>query len=912
MSLNVSLQAQVKVDSASDPSLKVGPPLDRVDLALAAILALGALAMLWKVIFTPSMLFFRDVFSYTYPSTRFIQEMCRHGALPYWNPYLNYGQPLLENPNLLFFYPYTLIIILLPIDLAYPLFYVIHFALAGTGTFLLARRWGQSRQAAFFAGFVFAFSGPVLSLGNLYNHVACAAWMPWALLATDWAVQGRKERRCPRRGDGAGVAMPGWDPLTRPAPAGESTGAVHPPRFLGSDGPHRGPEIGLPQGGEGWNPRGGALVRPWILLTLVFSLQFLAAEPLTLIATFALCLAYALYVRGTRRPLLSAPNLRILTGFVLVGCLMVALCAVQFLPSAELLSHSRRGAQGLRYNETSEWSFHPLLLMEMLVPGFYGPALTAPTAWNDMVKDQNSLYFVSVFTGFVPLFFALAGWALGKDRRRNFVAGSALLILVLSFGHFTPLFSLAYLLVPLLTLVRYPIKLLVPVVMLVALLAGWGLDALRREAGQWKARRNRALLPLAILLGCFLAIWAAAWMAPKLLILATRWALVRQGHASMEAGQMAHFLAAMLRIYVPGIAGFILFGLLLVLGLSQDKVWARKGVPLFALLGLVQLVQVNYQANPTVPRSFLTYRPPVISHFESPHSGYRIAPMVSLANTRSSAGDIQRFVNFESIPEAGGLPAVAQGAFQERLLLGIGSMFERLEGSLDLDMERSLPPFVYDVWIYVRRQAPDTLRLDCLLGRTNVKYVIGSVGRDSAAVRVLGEIFNGSPKPSYLYEDLYFVPRAYVAGTAIFTTNPLETLRRMASPDFDALGNVILAADPGDSPAVHGSGPAGRVEITERQPNTVALTAELSRPGYVVLLDRYDSNWRAELDGRETPVLRANQLFRAVYTPAGRHALRFRYHQSGLLPGAIISVLTCLLLAGLSIFGLRDIPPRRP
>jgi len=24
--------------------------------------------------------------------------------------------------------------------------------------------------------------------------------------------------------------------------------AVHPPRFLGSDGPHRGPEIGLPSG----------------------------------------------------------------------------------------------------------------------------------------------------------------------------------------------------------------------------------------------------------------------------------------------------------------------------------------------------------------------------------------------------------------------------------------------------------------------------------------------------------------------------------------------------------------------------------------------------------------------------------------------------------------------------------------
>jgi uncharacterized membrane protein YfhO len=69
-----------------------------------------------------------------------------------------------------------------------------------------------------------------------------------------------------------------------------------------------------------------------------------------------------------------------------------------------------------------------------------------------------------------------------------------------------------------------------------------------------------------------------------------------------------------------------------------------------------------------------------------------------------------------------------------------------------------------------------------------------------------------------------------------------------------------------------------------------------------VLLDRYDSNWHAQLDGRETPVLRANQLFRAVYAPAGTHALRFYYHQKGLLPGAVISALTLLLLACLYFF----------
>ena len=910
--VSTPLQAQAETDSAAESGVSVGP-LDRIDWALAAVLALGALAMFWKVIFTPSMLFFRDVCNYTYPSARFIQEMCRHGVVPYWNPFLNYGQPLLENPNVLFFYPYTLFIILLPIDFAYPFFYVVHVALAGIGTYLLARRWGQSRQASFFAGAAFAFSGPLLSLGNLYNHAACAAWMPWALLATDRAVHGLTSRR-PAGRDG----LPAWHSLTRAAPAGENAGAVRP----------------LPQRGEGPIPnaeqrsrlkskdstvssslrrglRGGAAVRPWILLTLVFSLQFLAAEPFTLIATFCLCFAYALYLRGTLRPLATAAYLRILTGFVLAGCLMITLCAAQFLPSAELLSQSRRGAQGLRYGETSNWSFHPLLLMETLVPDFYGPALNSPTKWNTLLEDGNSPYFLSVFTGFVPLFFALAGWALARDRRRNFIAGSALVFLVLSFGHFSPVFSLTYLLVPLLTLVRFPVKLLVPVVMLVAILAGWGLDALRLESAQWRARRNRALYPLAILLAISLVIWAASWMAPKLVALPTEWMLIRQGHARPEASEMAQSLTSLFRIYVPGISGFVLFAFLLLLGLGQSKSWARIGLPIFALLGLAQLMQVNYEANPTVPRDFFTYKPPVVSRFQGPAGSYRVASMARLPSGQPSQGELQGYVNFQSVLGSAQLSAVAQGTFQERILLGMGSMLLGIEGSLNLDIERSLPPFLYDVWIYMLRQAPDTLHTDCFLGRTNVKYIIQPTRHDSAATSVAGEVFNGSPRPSYLYEDRYCVPRAYVAGTAIFTTSPIETLRRMASPDFEALENVILAAEPGASPAVHasatghsregGNPPAGQVAITKRQPNAVTLTASLARPGYVVLLDRYDSNWHATLDGREVPVLRANQLFRAVYAEPGQHVIAFSYRQRGLWLGMFITGITIVVLVWLYV-----------
>jgi hypothetical protein len=208
--------------------------------------------------------------------------------------------------------------------------------------------------------------------------------------------------------------------------------------------------------------------------------------------------------------------------------------------------------------------------------------------------------------------------------------------------------------------------------------------------------------------------------------------------------------------------------------------------------------------------------------------------------------------------------------------------------------------------IFMASQAPNHLHTDCLLGRTNVRYVIRSGRWDSSGSQPISEIFNGSAVPGYLYENLYFVPRSYVASTTIFTTSSLETLRRMASPDFDALGNVILAAHPGDSPPVHGSGSAGQVEITEHQPNRVALTAQLTRPGYVVLLDRYDSNWHAELDGRETKVFRANQLFRAIYAEPGHHHVVFYFQQAGLLAGMLVSSAALLASICLSLMNPKE------
>jgi hypothetical protein len=817
--------------SPESPDVTASPvSFTRADLGLVVLLVGSLVGMFWKVVFTPAMFFYRDVYNYTFPSARFIHDLCRQGILPYWNPYLNYGQPLLANPNLHFFYPFTLLIVLLPNDIAYTMHFLVHFALAGIGVYVLVRSWGQTHLGAFLAAWVFMFSGPVLSLGNIYNLSACAAWIPWALLVTDRALE---------------------------------------------------------------SPR----LRPWILLIVVFSFQWLAGEPLTMLATFGLCGAYSFYRRGDWGKLWSRPNFRLLAIFFLVGAGMMLLCAVQLLPGSNLLSQSRRGVQGLSFGETTTWSVNPFSLPEMIVPDFFGSGIAAPTGWLRLMSDLNlGPHYLSVFLGFVPLFCALAGWALGRDRRRKFVAGAAGVFLLLSFGRFTPVFALAYLLFPPLTLVRYPVKLLVLVTFLLAILAGWGFDALRSPVSLWKAQDRRLLAPLKIFLAFIVAGLAAAWMLPGLIISPTRWVLSTLGETPFNLHQMPDFLVTVLRYQLPGLAGFCLGGIVLAYGLEQGKPWARPGLYVFALLAAGQLVVVNSGANPTVPKTFFTYRPPVLKEFKGPPGTYRVASFWPLFQTPDTQ-NLQAYVNFDSMPEAAEFGPVAQGALRSRLQLATGSMLNQVEGNINLDLERSLPPYLYDLETYQDRHATDALHVDCLLGRTNVKYIIRPTPADSAATRALGDLFNGSPLPSRLYEDLCFVPRAYVAGNSLLSTNSAETLDHLASPDFDALNTVILAAPAGSSPAVSGSTPAGQVEIVSRDPNSVTLRAKLARPAYVVLLDRYDPNWQATLDGGPVPVLRANQIFRAVYAGAGLHELRFDYHQRGFRLGMIISLVTLGTLA---------------
>lgn len=124
-------------------------------------------------------LYLRDVLTSHYPLKAAQAQLFERGEwLPLVDPYRAGGQPFLGNPNALPLYPTNLLLFVVHPLRALNAHFWIHLLLAPFAMFWLGRAWGLSRPAAWAAGTVYATSGFVLSLMNLYNLIAGAALAP--------------------------------------------------------------------------------------------------------------------------------------------------------------------------------------------------------------------------------------------------------------------------------------------------------------------------------------------------------------------------------------------------------------------------------------------------------------------------------------------------------------------------------------------------------------------------------------------------------------------------------------------------------------------------------------------------------------------------------------------------------------
>lgn len=154
---------------------------------VAAIVGFGV-ALLYPLVLQGRALYWGDLFLYFYPLESYVKDQFAAGKVPFWNPYVLCGQPLVGNPQAWVFYPTTALLPFIPVWLYFTLNTLLHLCLAGGGMYLFLRRLSHDRTAALLGGITYMGSGFLMARVQFPTMIMAAAWLPWMLVLVDRVI----------------------------------------------------------------------------------------------------------------------------------------------------------------------------------------------------------------------------------------------------------------------------------------------------------------------------------------------------------------------------------------------------------------------------------------------------------------------------------------------------------------------------------------------------------------------------------------------------------------------------------------------------------------------------------------------------------------------------------------------------
>jgi hypothetical protein len=762
------------------------------DVLALGIIALATLGFFWQLFFTNDTWMPAgggDLVSFLYPLYHFAARSLRHGIIPLWNPHLYGGAPFVADNQSGFFYPVNLLFFLLFPEVTYStmeLLAVFHFFLAGAFMYVCLRSLKPERVRD---------SGPNLETRNpkpethhrLSRPAALAAAI--AFMFSDLFVT--------HFGNLNMIAVAAWLPII----------------FLCY---HR----ALVERRPGMAVAAGTFLG---IATLAGHIQ------ITLFIALALVL-YTLY-QG-RRLLLHS-----LTRY-LVPCCLVAFCfaALALLPSYEMASHTVRAE--MSYEEASQYSLPPVGLVGLLIPGFFG---RGPGGfWGSWDRVEVG------YVGVLPLILAALAVLIRRDRLTCFLAGLAIISLLLAFGGYTILHGWLYLL-PGFDKVRAPARFIYLLDFSLAALAALGLDALLRPLSPERRAVFRRLLKVAP--------WIWVGIAMIGLSLGYHAILTAQGKD-----------ATIYKRTVGAVNGLVFFLLILAASLTILSLrryhWGRRWALGALAVGLIALDLFSMGAYTDLEHNDPTVgfqHPEAIEFLKSDPGYYRI-------DTGTGVWDVWQ-------PDA----SLLYGIFD------VSGIWNPLELA---DYRR--------YWDAVGIRG---LRSSRLYDFVNAKYVVGHKDVPLDWDKFV-PVFDRDPQVN-VYLNTQALPRAILVHQTVAVSDQESAFVQIQEPGFDPASSVVVEG----GKSLQGSKGAGgdSLDITAYRPNSIHLTAETSAEAYLVLSEVYYPGWRAYVDGRAEPVLRANYAFRAVYLEPGYHEVRLVFEPLSWKVGLGISVATWV---GLIVWGL--------
>jgi hypothetical protein len=159
------------------------------------------------------------------------------------------------------------------------------------------------------------------------------------------------------------------------------------------------------------------------------------------------------------------------------------------------------------------------------------------------------------------------------------------------------------------------------------------------------------------------------------------------------------------------------------------------------------------------------------------------------------------------------------------------------------------------------------------------------------------------------------LPRVWLVGEAEAVGNEeaLARIRGEGKP-FDPRRTALLEIEPRELAALPG-GPitaAAFARIAAQENNRLVIETNADTASVLVVSEVNYPGWVATVDGASAPIHSADFLLRGVMLPAGAHRVEMHYAAPAARKGALISVVTLLIIGALFVYAKRrvlSVPP---
>lgn len=624
----------------------------------------------------------------------------------------------------------------------------------------------------------------------------------------------------------------------------------------------------------------------WAILTgVALSMQFLSGSPQHVYFSILLMLTYLLFLYPSKKALGKRGIFYPLILFFLIGIVSLSISMIQLAPAIEFILHSTRG-KAMTYQESVIWSLHPLRLIQLLMPHFFGETSRMTSFWggflcNSPYKNISPSYLKSLYVGLftIPMFFFSLKYIREKTIRYFYFI--FIFFLLVSFGKYTPIYFVLYKILPLFNIFRWPVKYFLICVFSLSILAGAGFDHLLERPINDYGKGDRVLKVLGLTFSLILTLGGIFFGLYRF----KASALTKIFNILVEKGVIPIPSSIILSVIGRELIHFFALGILLFLIIT---LWRNKHIQtntfkiLIVCFVVIDIFLASMKLDFFTTQRLYDYTSPLKERVSMQGNGkegpFRIfnSQYERPQHWRPKIHDREMLTN----PELDAFWCTAQVGPNT----GLTDCYY-VNGGTALFLSDYL-----EVEKIMQKKPIEMFRA------LNVKYLILEAKKEHGF-----ETDKVWPFYNLILAKIHdYKPRIFMVTSAIFKETPEDILDCISQASTDITSQVVLAKDGQEKEMVEDDLPLSyEYEIVKFIPEDIMIKIKSNKPGYLVFTDFYFNGWHAYIDNKPTKLLRADHFFKGVEIDEGEHLVRFKYNSRYLGIGALI---TCLSLLAIIIF----------